>query len=223
MRPSPMLSCRSRFEPSGAFESLTCRQRSRSSPISPSRSFEQRVELAAVGDVVAGGEQVARVEADAEPRVGVESVVERGQLLERAADRAARACGVLHAEPGRVVAVLERLGQRRRDPLDRGLEPRAQVRADVEDDGLGLDRAGGVDGRAQRGDALLVEVVLRAREVDEVERVDEDAADPELARGARGTRRGRPGRARESARRAGSGRRAGPSRSRARPRGRAPS
>ncbi len=175
-----MLSCRSRFEPSGAFESLTCRQRSRSRPISPSRSFSSLSSSLAVRDVVAGCVEVARVEADAEPRVGVESLVERGQLLERAADRPARACRVLHAEPGRLVAVFERLCQGRRDPLDRGLEPGAEVRAHVEDDGLGLDRTRGVDGRAQGRDALLVEVGLRAREVDEVERVDEDAADPEL-------------------------------------------
>src|SRR5262249_38096992 len=85
---------------------------------------------------------------------------------------------VLHAKPGRLVAVLERLIQRGHDSLDGGLEAGAEVRADVEDDRLGADRAGGVDGRAQRRDALLVEVVLRAREVDQVERGDRDGADP---------------------------------------------
>src|ERR687896_127442 len=36
--PSPSVAWRSRFAPSGTAEALTCRQRSRSSPISPSRS-----------------------------------------------------------------------------------------------------------------------------------------------------------------------------------------
>ena len=39
----------------------------------------------------------------------------------------------------------------------------------------------GVHRRAHRRDALLVELVVRAGEVDEVERMDDDRADPELA------------------------------------------
>ena len=55
------------------------------------------------------------------------------------------------------------------------------VRADVEDDPVGLDR-----GRRRRQcsrrarDRLLVELVVRARQVDQVERVADDAADPGL-------------------------------------------
>ena len=47
------------------------------------------------------------------------------------------------------------------------------MRADVEDDAVGPDRAGGVDGLAQRRHGLLVELVVRAREVAEVDRVDD--------------------------------------------------
>src|SRR5256714_15047767 len=54
------------------------------------------------------------------------------------------------------------------------------MRADVEDHGVGADRAGRVHRRAERGDALLVEVVLRAREVEQIERMDGDRADSQL-------------------------------------------
>ena len=88
---------------------------------------EQPVELCAVGDVVAGGEQVARVEADAQARMPVERVVQRRQLVQRASDRVAGAGGVLHAEPRGVGAALERLRERRHDPLETRLEARALV------------------------------------------------------------------------------------------------
>ena len=187
-----MFSCRSRFEPSGVFESFTCRQRRRSRPISRSSCPTRLSTHGRLGDVVAGRKQVTRVEADAEPLVAAGRVVDRGQLFQRAPDRVPGSRRVLHAEPRRLVGALERLGQRGHDALEAGLEAGAEVRADVEDDRLGADRGGGVDGRAQRGDALLVEVVLRAGEVQQVERVDRDGADPELlAPGAEGLEVGR--------------------------------
>ena len=129
-----MFSCRSRFEPSGAFESFTCRQRSRSRPNEESSSSTQPVELGPVGDVVARHVEVARVEADAEPRVPVERLVERRQLVDGAADRAAGAGGVLHQEPGVSEQRSSACAQRRHDALEARLEAGAQVRADVEDD-----------------------------------------------------------------------------------------
>ena len=81
-------SCRSRFEPSGAFESLTCRQRSRSSPIRSSRSASAAASDGRVGDVDAGDVPVARVEAEAEPRV----VVERRRGSPRARRSSGRSC-----------------------------------------------------------------------------------------------------------------------------------
>ena len=53
MRPSRTLSCRSRFEPSGAFESLMCSARRRSRPILVVDLGEQAVEGIGIGDVVA--------------------------------------------------------------------------------------------------------------------------------------------------------------------------
>jgi hypothetical protein len=138
---------------------------------------EDRVERLAVGDVAAGDEEVAGIEADAEPGVAAEPVEDRRQLLDRAADRAARAGGVLHQKPRRVGAALEQLRHRRQDALQPRLEAGAEVGADVEDDAVRVDRARDVHRVLKRGARLLVDVVLRCREVDEVERVADDAAD----------------------------------------------
>jgi len=58
---------------------------------------DQTVEHLPIGDVVARGEQVARVEADTEPLVSTGRVVDGHQLVERASDRVAGARCVLHA------------------------------------------------------------------------------------------------------------------------------
>ena len=72
------------------------------------------------------------------------------------------------------------LRQRRHHALEPGLEAGAQVRADVETTpSASIAHAASMVERIVV-DALLVELVVRAREVDEVERVDEHAADPEL-------------------------------------------
>src|SRR5919197_6028888 len=84
--------------------------------------LQQAVELAAVGDVVARGVEMAGVEAEPEPRVVVEAVVDRGELGNGAADRAAGAGGVLHQEPSAVVAPLEALRERLDDAIERLLE-----------------------------------------------------------------------------------------------------
>ena len=123
---------------------------------------------------------MARVEADAEPRVPVERVDEDRELVDRAADRAAGAGGVLEQEPGRVGAAVEHLSSAGTQRSTPAFKPGAEVRADVEDDAVGLDRAGRVDGRAHRRAALAVDRLVRRREVAEVERVHEHGADPGL-------------------------------------------
>ena len=120
--PRPIESWRSRFEPSASFESLTCRQRSRSSPIWRSRSATAASSAAGVGDVDARRVPVAGVEAEPEPRVMVERVVDRGELVGRAADRAAGAGRVLHQQPEVVGRQLEQLAERGNDLLEAGLE-----------------------------------------------------------------------------------------------------
>ena len=69
--------------------SLTCSARRRSRPIVSSTSSTSASRRAAVGDVVAGGVQVARVEADAEPRVAVRAR-RRARRARRASGRSCR-------------------------------------------------------------------------------------------------------------------------------------
>ena len=95
-----MFAWRSRFEPSGVGAVVDVQ---RAQPVEPDPCVDlarraRRPPLGSV-DVVAGGVEVARVEADAEPRMAVEPLEQRLQLLERAADRAAGAGRVLHQQP----------------------------------------------------------------------------------------------------------------------------
>src|SRR5919204_2187336 len=72
---------------------------------------EQRVECGGVRRGDARDVEVGRVETDAEPLVAVELVEDRRELVEGAPDRPARAGGVLHQHPRRLVAALEDLGK----------------------------------------------------------------------------------------------------------------
>src|SRR5262245_3026806 len=157
-------------------------------PDQPIEVVEEPVQDGGVGDVVAGRPEVARVEADAEPGMAVEPLDECRELLERATDRVAGAGRVLEKEPGRIRATLEHLFERRNRPVEPGLEAGAEVGADVEDDAVGLNRTAGVDGAAQRRDRFLVDHVVGAREVAEVDGVDERGLDPGLC-GALGVAR----------------------------------
>ncbi len=88
---------------------------------------------------------------------------------------------VLHQEPG--VAVAAARGSARAPRTTRSsaaVEAGAEVRADVEDDRVRLDRARGVDRGAHRRDRLLVDRVVGRGEVAEVERVADDPADARL-------------------------------------------
>ena len=110
------------------------------------------------------------------PRAGVaiDRVRERRELGDRAADRPTSTCSVLHAEPEVVGRELEELAQRGLDERDGFVEPEAEVRADVEDNGLGADRVRGLHRCAERGERVLAHRRVAAREVDEVEGVARD-------------------------------------------------
>ena len=141
---------------------------------------EERVECDRVGDVDARHVEMARVEAEAEPRMTVEPLVERRELVERAADGAAGAGGVLHQQPGLVRAQLQQQPHCGQDALDAGLETDAQVGADVENDPVSTDRTRDLHRVVQRRDRFLVHVVLRRGEVAEVQSVAEDAVETDL-------------------------------------------
>ena len=118
-------------------------------------------------------------------RMAADGVGERGKLVDRAPDRPAGACGVLDAQPEPVSRQLEELAHRGRDDGDRPVEAVAEVRAGVEHDRVGVDRARGVHRRPQRGERFRANLGVRAREVDEVERVAGDVADLACRRRAR--------------------------------------
>src|SRR5207249_1528232 len=133
-----------------------------------------------VGHAHTGRPEVAGVETDAEPWVFAQPLVERGELLDRASDRAACSGRVLHQEPRLVGTELEHLLHRRQHALESRLESAAEMRADMEDDAVGADSAGDLHRVPHRQNRLLVHRVDGCGEVAEVERMAEDAADPGL-------------------------------------------
>ena len=96
--PAPRLAWRSRFEPSGVWESFRCSERTRPRP--SLRVASRSVELMpfARADVIAGGEQMAGVQAHAQPLAPAGCLQQRRELVERAPERAARAGGVLQVQ-----------------------------------------------------------------------------------------------------------------------------
>jgi hypothetical protein len=143
---------------------------------------EQRIERGRVGHVVPGCPEMAGIEADAEASMAPQPVDERCQLLERATDRPAGTGGVLDQEPRLVGTALQHLLDRGSRTLQARLEAGPEVRTDVEDDAVRVDRAGCVDGAAERRNRFLVDHVVRAREVAEVDRVDEGGLDAGVPR-----------------------------------------
>ena len=142
--PSPRFAWRSRLEPSGVIESFTCSEPSRSRPTTRSNSSSTAGEPSARADVVARGEQVAGVQADAEPLVAAGDLDQPRQLLERAPERAARAGGVLEVQRA-VLGLRERLGDHRAGALDRRVDRAAvlQRRAGVQHDRVRAERRAG--------------------------------------------------------------------------------
>ena len=64
--------------------------------------------------------------------------------------------------------------------VEPGLESRTEMRADVEDHGVRADRLCRVEGVAQGVDRLAVDLVVGGGEIDEVQRVADDAEDTGL-------------------------------------------
>ncbi len=132
-----------------------------------------------VGHVDTGNPEVTAVEAESETRVAVEPVTDRDELVDRPADRSARARGVLEKKPGRVRGVIEGPPQRRHDAIESDVETGSQMRADVEHH-VALDLSGDAKRIHERRLGLLVEIVSGRGEVDQVEGVTEDVLDSGL-------------------------------------------
>src|SRR5207253_4719013 len=129
-------------------------------------------------DVVAGREQMAGIQADAEPLGPSRALDERGQLAERAADRVAGAGGVLERDLDAIArGARERLVERGGDPSEPGLEPGAHVRARMEDDAREAERLRALELVGERGHRLGPQGRIRISQVDEVARMGEDVSD----------------------------------------------
>src|SRR5215203_431457 len=146
-------------------------------PDLPVELVEDRVERGRVGHVATRRVQVARVQTDTEARMPVEPIEDDGKLLDGPADRSTRPGRVLHQQPCRVRAPVEDDTQRRDHPVEARVHAGAEMRPDVEHDAVGIDRAPHVHRVRQRRHRLLVEVVLRRGQVDQIERVAQHAAE----------------------------------------------
>ena len=106
-----------------------------------------------VADLVAGGEQVAAVEADADPLDRRRQLDQLGELVEVAAERALGAGRVLEQDRAALG-----LGQRPRDRLRGALHRRSLrlvlARAGMQDDAVGADRVAESQRVGQRGQRL---------------------------------------------------------------------
>src|SRR5205823_7552463 len=97
-------------------------------------------------DVVAGGEQMARVEADADPAVAVGLRDDRRELLERRAEGRALRRGLLEQNHRLAAAArAQQLEERRGDEREAiGLVPRG-IASRVQDDAEQAERFGAID------------------------------------------------------------------------------
>ena len=105
--PAPRDAWRSRFEPSADLGVVDVEALEPIQADAAVELAERRVQGDLVGDVDTGHPPVARVQADPEARMPVEAVEDRRELVDRPADRAARAGRVLEHEPEPVVGQLE--------------------------------------------------------------------------------------------------------------------
>ena len=144
----------------------------------PVHLFEGRGKGRGVGDVDAGDPEVAGVEAEPELRVMIEAVEQCCELVDRAADRGSGAGRVLEQDPGPVVACVERRLECGSGLLEPGVQAGAEMGADVEDDSVGFDGAGDLDGLQERRTRLLPDLAVRGGEIDEVHGVTDNRSDP---------------------------------------------
>src|ERR1043165_5684496 len=133
---------------------------------------------AARADVVAGGEDVAGVDADADALLFVDEVYDPAELLERAAEAGALPRGGLEERDDLVPRQARmHVVERARDLVGAGGDARAEVRAGMEDDGVDAEALGAVELVGHRLERVAVDLRVRRGEVDEVRRVGEDRLD----------------------------------------------
>ena len=127
-------------------------------------------------DVVAGGEQVAGVEAHAEPLARAGRVDQLGELVERAPERAAGSCRVLEVQLA-AFAVGERRGDRLAGARDRLADVPGLRRARVQDHGARADRVPDAQRVRQRRQRFGADLLVVGGAVEQVDGVDQDGFD----------------------------------------------
>jgi pimeloyl-ACP methyl ester carboxylesterase len=137
---------------------------------------QHRAEMGLVGDVVALDEEVAGVEAEAEPPAAAGQLDQLRGLVEVAAQEAFVAGGLLEQEAA-AVAVLQRRGDHLPGPFHRGAVRLAFLRPGVQDDAGGADPVADPQRVGQRGERLLAQLLVFGRAVDQVDGVDDHRVD----------------------------------------------
>ena len=127
-----------------------------------------------VAQLVSGREDVAGVEADADPLFVVHEPDHLPELFERAADATPLAgCGLEQRHHAMIGDEGVHLIQRSRDLVDARGGARTEVRAGVEDDGVGAETLGTIQLVGHGGDRLLEKQRVRGGQVDQIGRVRE--------------------------------------------------
>ena len=137
---------------------------------------QHRVHLGGRADVVARGEQVARVEAHPQPLLAAGGVEQPRELLEGAPERAAGPRRVLEVQLA-PLALCERLADRCSRARDRGGNVALLGRTRVEDHAGGADAAAHAQGVRERGERFRADLGVLARAVQQVDAVDQDGVD----------------------------------------------
>ena len=127
-------------------------------------------------DVIARGEQVARVQADAEPLAAPGGVEQPGELLERPPERAAGACRVLEVQVA-AVGLRQSLLDDLAGALDRLADVALLGRARVQDHARCADAGTHSQRLSQRDERLLAHLAIGRGAVDQVDGVDQDGLD----------------------------------------------
>ena len=133
-------------------------------------------------NVIARRQQVAGVKAHAQPRLAAGALQQPRQLVEGAAQRAARAGGVLQVQLAALAVPLRgRCGERLADRLARARERLADVarlgRARVQHHARGADRVTDAQRMSQRRERFRADVPILARAVEQVHRMDQHRVD----------------------------------------------
>src|SRR3954470_17099015 len=143
---------------------------------------EDRAERVGGADLEPRSEQVTGVEADAEALVAARRVDERGELVERAAERAAGARGVLEVQRA-AVALRQRLADDLAGPRDRRLHAPGLRRAGVQHDAERAELVARLQRDDQRVAGLAPHLAIGRRGVEQVDGVDEQRVDAASALG----------------------------------------